>query len=454
MPVTTTHPEYDNAAPLWQMMEAALQGEQAIKDGGTAYLPKTSGMLEAENASAGDDPLVTPQQAKQLYEAYKGRADYPLWVKDSLRSMMGLVSRLKPTIQLPTRMEGMINEATADGFGLDRLFLRVVSECLTKGRQPLLVDIDDNGLPYIASYTAESGINWKTRAVEGRQDLTLAVFREQVAKADNDEFGHDADTVYRVLDLLDGRYRVRLLGDNGEPLADESYPGIGSEALRFIPVVYAGSTDSAPDCDELPLLTMAKSALKFYQLSADYYTSLHYTSHPQPWVSGLDEDQELSVTGPMAAWVLPQGGNAAYLEFTGKGIEATRTAMVDQRNSALEAGARVIDTGSQESGSARRARQNDQHATLHTVVMTAAEAVEQCLKYAAHWLGLNPDEVAFTVEPKFSQEEVDSAMVKIVSDMVLAGEVPRVVLFDLLRKSQSTELTNEELEALREGGDI
>lgn len=448
MPVTTTHPEYDNAAPLWQMMQAALQGEQAIKDAGTTYLPKTSGMLAAESASQGDDRLVTADQARQLYSAYKARADYPLWVKDSLRSMMGLVSRLQPTIQLPKRMEGMINEATADGFGLDRLFLRVVSECLTKGRQPLLVDIDDNGLPYIASYTAESGINWKTRAVEGRQDLTLAVFREQVAKADNDEFGHDADTVYRVLDLLDGRYRVRLLDESGAALAEESYPGIGELPLSFIPVVYAGSTDNAPGVDELPLLTMAKSALKYYQLGADYYTSLHYTSHPQPWVSGLDEDQDLSVTGPMAAWVLPQGGKAEYLEFTGTGIAATRIAMVDQRNAALEAGARVMDTGGPESGEARKSRQNDQHATLHTVVMTAAEAVEQCLKYAAHWMGLNPDDVSFTVEPKFTQEEVDSAMVKIVSDMVLAGEVPRVVLFDLLRKSQSTELTNEELESL------
>lgn len=453
MPVTTKHPDYEEIADQWQLMSESLRGDQAIKQAGTTYLPKTSGMLQAEQASVGDEQLVTPAQAQRLYGSYKNRADYPLWVKDSLRSMMGLVSRLKPSIQLPVRMQGMISEATADGFGLDRLFMRVVSECLTKGRQPLLVDIDDNGQPYIATYTPESAINWKSRSVEGRQDLTLAVFLEQVAKADGDEFGHSVDTIYRVLDLPDGRYRVRLLDSGGTAIVEESYPGVGDLPLGFIPVVYAGSTDNAPDVDEIPLLTMAKAALKFYQLSADYYASLHYTSHPQPWVAGLDEDQDLSVTGPMAAWVLPQGGTAAYLEFTGAGVAATRTAMVDQRNTALEAGARVIDTGGQESGEARKARQSDQHSTLHSVVMTAAEAIEQCLKYAAHWLGLNPDEVTFTVEPKFTQEEVDAAMMKIVADLTLAGEVPRTVLFEVLRKAQLTELTDDELESLREGGD-
>ena len=40
-----------------------------------------------------------------------------------------------------------------------------------------------------------------------------------------------------------------------------------------------------------------------------------------------------------------------------------------QKNSALEAGAKVVDTNTQESGEARRARQDDQQASLHSIVM-------------------------------------------------------------------------------------
>ena len=197
---------------------------------------------------------------------------------------------------------------------------------------------------------------------------------------------------------------------------------------------------------------MARSALKYYTLSADYFTSLHYTAHPQPWVSGLDDDTDLRVTGPMAAWMLPENGQAQYLEFRGAGIEATRKAMMDQRNAALEAGARVVDVDTEESGDARRARQDDQHTSLYSVAVAAASGIEQVLKYLADWMGLNPDEVEFTVEPKFSREEVDAAMLQIVANMVMAGEVPRKVLFQVLRKAQLTELTDEQLEASRESG--
>lgn len=60
------------------------------------------------------------------------------------------------------------------------------------------------------------------------------------------------------------------------------------------------------------------------------------------------------------------------------------------KNAALEAGAKVIDTNSQESGEARRARQDDQQASLHSIVTCAAAAIEQAIKYAAQWLKLDP----------------------------------------------------------------
>lgn len=457
MAVTAKHEQFAAIADDWQMMSDALSGPRTIKAMGTAYLPKTSGMIEAEALAGTNDSPVSPEDARKLYDAYRERADYPMWVKDSLRTMIGLVSRQEPEIVLPGRMQMLENEATADGFGLQQLFLRVVSALLTKGRKPLLVEFDSSGNPYIATYTAETALNWRTSNVGGRQDLTLVVLKESRLRDDSDEFEPKYDDVYRVLDLVDGGYRVRLMSENGQLLEDESFPGFlggsQSRALEFIPLVFAGSTDNSVDVDEIPLLTMARTALKFYQISADYYTSMHYTSHPQPVITGIRRDEDLRVTGPMAAWTLEDpAARASYLEFTGAGIESNRKAMEDQRGAAMEAGAKVVDTGSQESGEARKARQNDQHSSLYSVCVTAAEAIEQSLKFIAYWMGIK-EEVVFRVEPKFSREEVDAAILQIVGNLVMAGESPRTVLYSALRKTGLTELTDEELDLARENPD-
>lgn len=453
MPVTTTHPQYDDKLADWELMRDSLAGEGAIKGAGVGYLPKTSGQMALEHQARTDEgAMLTAHEARAIYLAYRDRAQYPLWVKDSLRTMMGLVSRQEPEINLPPRLASLIDEATADGYSLKTLFLRAVRSLLVYGRQPLLADWDDDGRPYLATYSALDAINWRETDQGGRQDLSLCVFREAVHTGD--EYSHDTEQRYRVLDLLDGAYRVRLLDDSGDPIEDEATPGTDSGPLDFIPVVFVGSTDNNPDVDEIPLLTMAKSALKTYQLSADYYTSLHHTAHPQPWISADMDDGDLSVTGPMAAWQIPENGKVGYLEFQGAGVEATRLAMQDQRNAALESGAKVIDAGSNESGEARKARQGDQHTSLYSVVVTAAEGVEQALRYFGRWLRLSPADVeaiTFRVTPEFSRAEVDAAMMGIVRDLRLAGEVPQEVLFESLRKAQVTSLSDAELLALLDG---
>ena len=445
MSVSTPIAEYQTQAPDWRLMRDSLEGERAIKDRTTLYLPKTAGMIAAESYSRDQDSPIDPTQAALIYQSYVDRAQYPAWVSDSLRTMNGLVSRLTPNSRLPRQLELV---GTRDGFGLEQLFQRVVGALLKTGRVALLADFDADGRPFIAQYAAESVIRWRESG--GR---LAQVVMEEARPAPGDEFDDNQETVYRVLDLFGGAYRVRLFDSEGEVISDE-YPGTTEGPLDFIPMVIAGSCDNDVAVDPIPLLSMARHALQYYRLSADYYQSLHHCAHPQPVVTGLDEDTELRVSGPMAAWTLPENATATYLEVAGNGIAATRQAMLDQRDAALEAGARVLDRGrSAESGEARRARQDDQHATLHSIVIQAAEAIEQVLCYLAAWANATQPPL-FEVEPKFSTEVIDSAMLQIVSNMVLAGEMPRSVLYSVMRKTGITDLADEELDEQREGGDV
>lgn len=410
MAVTDKHPQYIAAKQSWQIMQDAIAGEEKIKQSGEIYLPKSAGMVEAEKL--GDS-------AKKIYEGYINRAQYPLWVQDSLRTMIGLVSKLTPEISITNKqLQGLEENATSDGFGLKQLFIRIVRNLLEYGRCGLLIDVDQKGIPYFALYDALSITNWKENSVGGRKDLNLVVLEEQFSNSE-DKFGHDTKTVHRVLELVDGKLVISLY--DGDSIEDRT-PSLGNDLLTFTPFIFCGTTDNASNVGTVPLLTMAKAALKSYQLSADYYQSLHHTAHPQPWVSGLSDEDDITITGVMAAWDLPKDAQCGYLEITGVGIDKTKAEMDAQKNSALEAGAKVIDTKAQESGEARRARQDDQHASLHSMVMCAAEAVEQGLKYMAIWLNFNPDEYVFTVKPDFNNSTYDIELAKQLYEGALAGK--------------------------------
>ncbi|MCF5715158.1 DUF4055 domain-containing protein [Pseudomonas tremae] len=440
MPVQSTNPEYDAHINEWRMMDDALEGEDAIKRR-ECNLPKSSGMVEAEKIDLAGN--------RYLYDNYLVRAQYDHWVRDSLRSMMGLVSRLIPEIALPAGLKTIEENATADGFSLKQLFVRMVRQTISHGRVPLVVNVDDSGSPYFSTYTARNAINWDTADQGGRQDLVLAVFRE-FRKKGGDRYSHECETVYREFFMQDGVCYTSVRNEGGEIVEEERALGtVGSgnrlvRGLPYLPVIYGGSTDNSPDVDEIPLLTMARAALKSYQLSADYFTALHQTSHPQPWVAGLDESVELSVTGPSAAWDLGPKGSCGYLEFQGAGVEAVRKAMADQKGAALEAGAKVMDVSGTESGEARKARQNDQHATLHSIVMTVAEAIEQGLRYAAEWKGYRPEEVTFTVKPEFITPMVDAQVLAELQKSVMAGTISAVTYWQYLTTGKLPERAYEE----------
>ena len=294
----------------------------------------------------------------------------------------------------------------------------------------------------------------------GRKRLTLAVFEEQADVA-YDEFSHETATRYRVYSLHPdtGNVYVRVM-DEGGRLVEEATPTTHvATGLTELPIVFCGATDNTPDVDEIPLLSMARASLKFYQVSADYFASLFYTSHPQPWISGIGDSDvvDITVSGPSTVWELPPDAHTGYLEFTGAGIKANREEMTAQKNAGFESGARAMDIGAQESGEARKARQNDQRATLSTVVSAVAESIETALRLAAQWVGADPDAVTFAVPPEFSAEGPDSAVLASIQAMVLADRVSSDAYWTYLQTGKVPERTYDQERAFIENtnpGDI
>ena len=111
MGVESKHPLYSKNELDWADIETALGGQRAIKAKNTLYLPYTAGMIEADKL--GLDPNG------RVYAGYIARAQYPEWVRDSVRSMIGLVSRINSSYDLKHKqLEILEEQATDDGFDL------------------------------------------------------------------------------------------------------------------------------------------------------------------------------------------------------------------------------------------------------------------------------------------------------------------------------------------------
>ena len=145
MSYDTTHSMYDKQRELWEFMHDSLDAG-AIKYKKQRYLKKTNGQLEIEaTIERGIRLQMNPEfsltDVEKLYEAYADRAKYPHWVKDQLRTMMGLCSNLPMKLDAPSELQDIEHNATQDGLTLRQLFQRVVSGLLTYGRYALVPDL-------------------------------------------------------------------------------------------------------------------------------------------------------------------------------------------------------------------------------------------------------------------------------------------------------------------------
>lgn len=430
MSYDTTHPDYDKQSRLWRFMADSLNGQE-IKRKRTIYLPKTNGQLEVEATINRDTRRVEESgfallDVEKLYDSYLNRAKYPMWVKDQLRTMMGLVSNLPFNMDVPDVLKGLEDNATSDGLTLRQLFQRAVSGLLTHGRYVLTPDIDENGNLFIRHYVAEQFINWKVQNVKGRQDITVAVFSE-LKDASNDSFDHDFDLIYRAF-ILDEHGCHQYVYQNGVVIEDR-YLGFENKPIQYVPIVVLGSTQNSTNIDELPLLTIAECALTYYQKSADVNQAMHDGCSFQTVVFGLEQDQDIGFTGGGTIWTLPskEKCDVKIVEPTFANLKVAIDEMNKQKEMASEAGAKVIDIGV-ESGEARIARQRDQYATLRSIILNVAEAIQQVLRYGYDLVMYNNDtaqhkNILFTIEAEFSEAGIDVSLLNSLKEMATMNKL-------------------------------
>lgn len=377
--VTTLHPSVSAIRRAeWQLMRDCMDGEGAVKGRRAEYLTMPSGF------AAQDDGGVA------AYNAYLSRAQFPEFLAPSVSAMIGIIHGKEWEVEIPPAMEYLWEDADGDGLPLEAMMRRITREMLVIGGYAVLTDAPrDGGDPYLAGYRRDKVLNW---------DKDWWVLDESTMKRDG--FVWNQVKQYLVLGITDGGYVPTLLDEFGNAVEEIQVRARGGGMLPRIPFVIGSAVDLSPRVEAPPLIGVARAALAYYQLSADYRHQL-YMSGQETLVAINGERPSAvgaGVVHEMRGGADGQTPDLKYVSPSCSGIEAHDAAMMRQREAAMQAGARMFEKSAQgeESGEARKLRYASETATLTSVAQNSALLLERALKNAAMIMGLREDDIAVT----------------------------------------------------------
>lgn len=424
----------------WGKLRDCFAGNERVKEAGTVYLPKPASLNDTK------------------YSAYKTRALFYPVIERTVRGLLGVMFRIKPTFKLPERMKPMVDAATPEGDSLFEVARTTAYEVLLMGRHGLLVDLPEAAepeqTPFIAQFSAENITNWSRQYLNGARTLTSVMLRDNIEGAGAqdqerllelyleytaDENGHlTSEPVYKARRwLVQVDHRGKQAKALGQPT--ELTPQIQGRTLPYIPFYFVGPFSNKPPIEKSPLLDVADANLAHYRMDADYRHALYLVAQPTPYIIGDVEDSQLpTAIGAGQFWNLPSTvQDIGMLEFSGAGIDAIAAALERTEGYMAALGAKLIHRQVQpETAEAVRVRSRDELSVIENVAQSVHDALGMALKDAAEWYGQKPDEVAVQINSDFAEGKLDPAMLAQLVASWQAGAISRDVYHRNLQRGE------------------
>lgn len=416
--VDTKHEMYQSRAGQWLRVRDAVEGEDAIKARGREYLPALG------------------EQTNNEYTAYLKRASFHEATARTLDGLAGAIFRRDPVVELPEDMTEVVENFSLEGAPLETFVKQHVRDVISIGRAGVLVDMPTFGdapLPYAVGYAAEDIINWRTAKIEGKPQLVLVVLHERrVEPLAADPFQLTTVDRWRVLQLgaIDDDPASPLVymqtvwerADDAAAKAEDKFiivegplfPNRRGEPFNFIPFMFFGPQDLTPDVQKPPLLGLTAVNISHYRTSADLEHGAHFTALPTAYVAGAiagsgDEESSLRI-GSAVAWMLEEGSQAGFLEYTGTGLGALEKRLERKEQHMAVLGARILEDQKKvgESADTVRLRHRGENSMLASISDTCSRGFRQVLVWMVEWVKGegSAGDVQFTMNKDF----VDRAM--------------------------------------------
>lgn len=447
MTVTTEHISYGAFRAKWQRCRDAIEGKDAILRHDFECFRFFGPKLKV---NLGSIPYLLPNEGMSEldYAKFSIRAPYFNASDRTLNALTGMIFAKDPMWSLPSAIEAFESNITLSGDSLRSFAYHVTEEEITTSRVGVLVDYPQtsptglsmaeaqrlNLRPFLRMYKAESIINWRESVINGARVLSMVVLVEEVDTQGGSEFVVDSDKQYRVLDLIDGVYRQRVMNESGE-LISEVFPTMRGAPMREIPFVIVGGTK----CRKPLLMDLVDTSIYHYQQSADRAHIQHKVASATPWVAGaqLKENEVLHI-GADTAWVFDNPDvKVGMLEVTGAGIDGIKESINDYKKELAVLGARMLseDTRGAEAVGTMELRTASERSILAAVARDVSDALRQCLNWMSLWLGAQPV-AEFTLNTDYGAHRIDPQHLQQLVAAWQGGAITLRTLFENLQKGE------------------
>lgn len=430
--VDTQHPDYVKMADSWALMYDVCVSEKHIHDQGETYLPKLD--------------LMTDEQ----YDAYKKRAEFPMFTRHALDSFVGMAMRKDLLVEGLDITNPFFINCDGKGSTLNDYTEGLVRHYMQYRRAGTLVDFPEtdpnesvadaeakNVSVRLAFYDHISIINWKLRKDKNLDKLALVVLQE-TKDVSVSEFEHKVEPQYRVLKLDKGVYVQELYDKNGV-LQKTTVPHMNGAPLDFIPfVIHGGSKVTSPT-----MLPIAEQNVHWYMKDADYQHGLHYTALPTPFAVGVDPDDKNApkTIGPQRIWYLPIGANCGMLEFTGAGLSEIKASITETMTNITLLSSQILVPKSayDETATAASLRSSAETSSLASMIGRLSSELTWVITVASKWGGFYQQGVSAKINSDFIPLTLSGADVSAYVASVLKEGFSKRTLFELLKKGDIIE---------------
>ena len=464
---------YQEQFNLWQEVRAAIAGKYKVLQiitclPGPQYkqypvFGTDAQMQQANACNAANALRITSYWSRGRFFNATGRTH---------ESLGGMVWSKEPEVELAPKLDYLEKNADGAGSGLREVVQAIVDDVDSIGRYGILVDMPSNEVrltqsqeqmpvnaPRFIQYNAEQIIYFRVAGNSNSVDeIRLTEIRSE--KVSGNDFDYEDKTYIRRLIMINSVYHNQLWNDKKEMISDVE-PIANGQKLTEIPFQFFGADNNSPEYSKVPLYDLANANLGHFVLDCDNRDNLHFHGQGMTNVFTDMDIEDFADRNPNGLDVGAKGRNLfkstdkvelLQLEATG----AIPAEMVRDQERMVMLGAQLVtNASSTQTLGAKEIEVTTSTSTLKRIVYNVTKGIEQCLEWAALFLG-ETKESTYKINTDFVTDDMSPEMITKQMEMVQGGVLPKSSLYETARKVGFTKKTDEELkeEAEQDAGEI
>lgn len=435
-----------------------------------------------------------PAHDEEEYQAWKDGASFLPATERTLDAFVGMIMEPEPQTEFPASFQPYLDDVSNNGEPFKRVAARIARELFITGRGCVVIDSPSEdevfakdpelartagnymalgGRPYAKLYKFENILYWRVENVGGVKRLKELRLMEYHEEPDpDDEWEIMQVPRIRVMDIFQGRYRVRMYKQEREKYTDEMgqeqermiwlqdgvdvFPRVGRNPEGVLPVIMFGPDTLDPeDVSNPPLLDLVNLNCDHLQNSASLESTVRNLGCATLFIKAHPPTDDAGNTTPIRfgstqAIIIPDG-DAKLLALDASGVSGIVTVMERKEKQMVAIGARALQidhTGGQVSTETERIRRAGEHSMLAEIANTLSDGLTQMLQWVARWAGIEGD-ITCTLNTDYLPAGLTQGELTEWTNAYLQGTIPLRTFLNRLKERgvEDPEMTVEDYRA-------